>query len=95
MVGITGQAARPASRRRIMAGFAALVGTGAMAACAPGAPAADVSKSKEPVTLRWSTWGDANNPFNSQGIPMGMPLFKQKFPKITVQPEVQLCDWPQ
>ena len=95
MVEITGQAARPASRRRIMAGFAALVGTGAMAACAPGAPAADVSKSKEPVTLRWSTWGDANNPFNSQGIPMGMPLFKQKFPNITVQPEVQLSDWPQ
>jgi len=96
MVEITGPAARPASRRRIMAGFAALVGTGAMAACAPGTgTGADPAKGKEPVTLRWSTWGDANNPFNSQGIPMGMPLFKQKFPNITVQPEVQLSDWPQ
>lgn len=79
---------------------AILSGAGAMsavavAACAPGTGGGDSARSKEPVTIRWSTWGDANNPFNSQGIPQGMPLFKAKFPNITVVPEVQLGDWPQ
>jgi multiple sugar transport system substrate-binding protein len=66
-------------------------------ACAPGGGAGSpdsATLSKEPVTIRWSTWGDANNPFNSAGIPMGMPIFNAKFPHIKVQPEVQLSDWP-
>jgi multiple sugar transport system substrate-binding protein len=86
------------SRRRILTSAAALAGMGMLAACTPGsAPEADTAtKLKEPVTIRWSTWGDANNPFNTQGIPQGMPLFNAKFPNIKVVPEVQVggtLDW--
>ncbi|MGH2355686.1 MAG: ABC transporter substrate-binding protein [Chloroflexota bacterium] len=46
-------------------------------------------KTKEPITLRWSTWGNENNPM-VQGSAAGAELFQQKFPHITVTPEPQV-----
>ncbi|MDQ3702265.1 MAG: extracellular solute-binding protein [Chloroflexota bacterium] len=79
------------TRRSVMAGAATGM-MGLLASCAgPAATGgeAPAAQSKAPVTIRWSTWGDANNPFNSAGIPRGMPIFNLQFPHIKVLPEIQ------
>src|SRR5688500_17054997 len=79
-----------ATRRTVLAGTAALIPAALSACAAPGAsaPAAD----KKPVSLRWSTWGDAANPM-VQVTEKGLAIFKQKFPHITVSAEPQPSGW--
>ncbi|HEV2125289.1 MAG TPA: extracellular solute-binding protein [Chloroflexota bacterium] len=55
-----------------------------------GAPAASL----KPVTIRWSTWGDANNPFNPDAAPKGLEIFNEKYPQVKVEIEPQLSGWP-
>jgi hypothetical protein len=90
------------TRRLALAGGSG--GAGALlAACAgpgaggPGAGGAEgqPATSKEPVVLRWSTWGDGQNPFNTTAAPMGLELFNKRFPNVQVQLEVQLTGWEQ
>ncbi len=87
------------TRREVMASVMPGVASGVvLAACVPGgnSSAEPPGLGKEPVTIRWSTWGDQNNPFNTQAVPRGLQLFTQKFPNVKVEPEVQLePDWPQ
>ncbi|MGH2353452.1 MAG: ABC transporter substrate-binding protein [Chloroflexota bacterium] len=71
-------------------------GTGAAvlattAACAPGGVGgqpASQSVTKQPVTLRWSTWGNDTNPM-VEGAAKGIDIFRQKFPHVTVNAESQ------
>jgi multiple sugar transport system substrate-binding protein len=84
------------TRRMVLA--AAATGTAALAVTACNAPGGSGSapaagQKKEPVTLRWSTWGDAQNPFNTTAAPKGLELFNAKHPHVTVQVEVQVGDW--
>jgi multiple sugar transport system substrate-binding protein len=44
---------------------------------------------KAPVTLRWSTWGDANSPM-VQAAEQGLALFRTRFPTVTVMAEPQV-----
>jgi multiple sugar transport system substrate-binding protein len=73
------------------AGFLALAGSHALGACAPGGGGEPEPQpaSKQPVTLRWSTWGDAANPM-VEGAAKGIELFRQKFPHVTVIAEPQV-----
>jgi multiple sugar transport system substrate-binding protein len=75
----------------------AVIGVGAVAAgCGgPGAAGDQIAqgKSAREVTLRWSTWGDDTNTFNSVGAPQGVKLFNDKFPKIHIGVEPQIGDW--
>ncbi len=69
-------------------GAAALIaacsaGRGGSGEPAPGA------LTKEPVKLRWSTWGDQNNPM-VEGAAKGIELFRQQFPNVTIQAEPQV-----
>ncbi|HEX2326616.1 MAG TPA: hypothetical protein VHQ00_14565, partial [Chloroflexota bacterium] len=90
---------RPPTRRltrRAVARASAALGAAALAgaACAPGAggpsePAPSGPRSGQPVTLRWSTWGDAANPM-AEGAAKGIEIFRQKFPYITVTAEPQV-----
>ncbi|HEU5316890.1 MAG TPA: extracellular solute-binding protein [Chloroflexota bacterium] len=87
-----------ASRRSILSGASLLLGGAALAACAPGQPSGDkISRGKgdRAVTLRWSTWGDDQNSFNTVAAPKGLALFKESFPnvKVVVEPQVGE-DWP-
>ena len=80
------------SRRAMLAGAVASAGP-ALAACLPGrdqgsAPAAP----KEPVTIRWSTYGTSTDPM-VQAVDQGLALFKQQLPHITVEPEPQGPGW--
>lgn len=81
------------SRRGLLARGGALAGSAALlAACASSAGGGTQEApglGKEPVTIRWSTWGDAANPFNTTAVPRGLAIFNQKFPNIKVQPEIQ------
>jgi multiple sugar transport system substrate-binding protein len=65
-----------------------------LAACAtpggaPGAGEGPANVAKAPATIRWSTWGDGQNPFNTTAVPQGLAIFNQKFPNIKVLPEIQ------
>src|SRR5687768_7372663 len=84
------------SRRSILSG--ALFGGAALAACGPfggGGDKISRGKSDRQVTLRWSTWGDDQNSFNSVAAPKGLELFKQSFPNVKVSVEPQVGeDWP-
>lgn len=97
----TGRKGRHAvSRRAFFTGTVA--GVGALgAACVPGAGSGSggdaiarraVARS---VTLRWSTWGDSNNPFNTVGAPQGVARFSQQFPTIKIEIEPQNTGWPE
>jgi multiple sugar transport system substrate-binding protein len=72
--------------------LAACAGPGAGGPAGGGAEGQPAT-SKEPVVLRWSTWGDGQNPFNTTAAPMGLELFNKKFPNVQVQVEVQLTGW--
>lgn len=80
------------SRRGLLRRSGALLAAGVMlGACnatgtGSGEPA---SPSKGPVSLRWSTWGDSQNPFNTTAAPKGVELFNAKFPNIKIQVEDQ------
>jgi multiple sugar transport system substrate-binding protein len=61
------------------------------AACGPigggGRPAQP--SGQQPITLRWSTWGDESNPM-VEGAAKGIEIFRQKFPHVTVKAEPQV-----
>jgi multiple sugar transport system substrate-binding protein len=86
------------SRRMLLARGGALAGAGALlAACGPagggtGDKIAQRQTTRE-VTIRWSTWGDSQNPFNMVAAPRGVKLFNEKSPKIKVEIEPQIGDW--
>lgn len=82
------------SRRNVMRGATAALGTGVvLAACAPGTGGGESSVGKEPVTLRWSTWGNDQHPFNTDAAPKTLALFNQKFPNVKVEVEPQNTGW--
>jgi len=58
----------------------------AIAASPTSAAAAAPGKGK--IALRWSTWGDAQNPF-AQAATQGLQIFQQQHPEIAVTPEDQ------
>src|SRR5262245_17039540 len=93
----TRRAATARSRRRAFLGGATPLGLGAVAAaCAPSGGAGDriaQGQSTREVTLRWSTWSDAQNTFNTVGAPQGVKLFNERFPRIKVEIEPQLAGW--
>ena len=85
-------------RRGLLSGALGLSGGAALAACGPfggGGDKISRGKSDRTVTLRWSTWGDDQNSFNSVAAPKGLELFKQSFPNVKVGVEPQVGeDWP-
>ena len=75
-------------------GAAAALGPGAiLAACAPGSGGGESTLTKDPVTLRWSTWGNDQHPFNTDAAPKTLAVFNQKFPNIKVEVEAQNSGW--
>jgi multiple sugar transport system substrate-binding protein len=90
--------ARGVVRRSVLLRGGALLGGGAvLAACGPGGGAGDriaMGRSTREVTVRWSTWGDSQNPFNLFAAPQGVKVFNEKFPKIKIEIEPQIGDWP-
>jgi multiple sugar transport system substrate-binding protein len=85
------------SRRALVVRAGALVGAGVLAAACGqaaggGERIAQGSTTRE-VTIRWSTWGDDKNTFNTDAAPKGVALFNQKFPKIHISIEPQIGDW--
>lgn len=81
--------------RRHMLRSAPLVASGAaLAACGPARPGAapEITQSRQPVTLRWSTYGTGTDPF-VQAAEQGLALFKQQQPHITVEAEPQAAGW--
>jgi multiple sugar transport system substrate-binding protein len=88
------RAAGGVRRRRLLGGIPALGATGAvLAACAPGGGGADriaQGKSSREVTIRWSTWGDDKNTFNTDAAPKGVKVFGEMFPKVKVVIEPQV-----
>ena len=87
---------RGTRRREALQRGAALLGVGAVGvACAPGGAGGGdriaQGQSTREVTLRWSTWGDSQNTFNSVGAPQGVKLFNEKFPRIKVEIEPQIA----
>jgi multiple sugar transport system substrate-binding protein len=61
-----------------------------LAACAPGpGSGSQPAQNKAPVTLRWSTWGNATSPM-VQAAEKGLTLFRDKFPNVTVTAEPQV-----
>jgi multiple sugar transport system substrate-binding protein len=85
----------PCSRRACLRGLAGGAGAAALAAaCGPmGGDKIARGKSDREVTIRWSTWGDDKNSFNTEAAPQGVKLFGQSFPKIKIAIEPQLADW--
>ncbi|MBI3971023.1 MAG: sugar ABC transporter substrate-binding protein [Chloroflexi bacterium] len=81
------------TRRRMFGRGAVPLGVAAaLAACAPGAAQqgpAGGTRTKQPVTLRWSTWGNDKNPM-VEAAAKGAALFKEKLPHVTVEPEPQV-----
>ncbi len=78
--------------RRVLLAATALAPV-AVAACATGRQ--DVqpgTASKEPATIRWSTYGNSTDPM-VQAVEQGLALFKQQQPHITVEPESQGPSW--
>lgn len=78
---------RTALRTAAVAGAA-----GVAAACGVGGSSGSSGPGtlgKEPVTIRWSTWGNENNPM-VEGAAKGVDLFREKFPNVTVKPEPQI-----
>ncbi len=65
---------------------AAASASGSSAAPQPTTAAAAPAKGK--VALRWSTWGNAQNPF-AQAATQGLAIFQQQHPDIQVTPEDQ------
>src|SRR5438094_687845 len=90
-------AVRTVSRRAVLSQTAAVVGVGMLAAACGGAGGGGdkiaQGKSAREVNIRWSTWGDDTNTFNSVGAPQGVKLFNEKFPKIHISVEPQIGDW--
>ncbi|HEV2125799.1 MAG TPA: extracellular solute-binding protein, partial [Chloroflexota bacterium] len=80
-----------ATRRRVFGG-AVTVGAVSLAACGVGPAqqqAGGSMQSKQPITLRWSTWGNEANPM-ADAAAKGAAIFKEKFPHVTVTPEAQV-----
>jgi multiple sugar transport system substrate-binding protein len=87
---------RGASRRVFVAGTLGTLGTGVLAAACGSIGGGDtIAKgiTTRTVTLRWSTWGDSQNTFNSVGAPQGVRAFNMQFPNIKVEIEPQLSGW--
>jgi multiple sugar transport system substrate-binding protein len=86
-----------AIRRQTLLRAGALAGLGAVAAaCTPTGGGGDriaQGQSTREATVRWSTWGDSQNTFNSVGAPQGVKLFNEKFPKVKIEVEPQLTGW--
>ena len=77
------------TRRRLTSLTLLTLASPIAAACgAPSSPSAS-TQSRQPVTLRWSTWGNENNPM-VQGAAQGIEIFRQKFPHVTVKAEAQV-----
>ncbi len=82
------------TRRMVLSRGAALLGGGgALAACGPARGGERPVEVKGPVTLRWSTWGGDQHPFNTDAAPKTLALFNKKFPNIKVEVEPQNGDW--
>ena len=67
-----------------------------LAACAPiggGGDKIAKGRSGREVTIRWSTWGDDKNTFNTTAAPQGVKLFNESFPNIKISVEPQVGDW--
>src|SRR5688572_26829126 len=78
------------TRRRIALTTFSAGTTALLAACAPGsASGPQATLGKEPISLRWSTWGNATSPM-VQAADKGLALFKEKFSNVTVTPEPQV-----
>jgi multiple sugar transport system substrate-binding protein len=75
-----------APRANAASASSAATSSSAVSATSPGAAAAAPAKGK--ITLRWSTWGDAQNPF-AQAATQGLQIFQQQHPEIIVTPEDQ------
>jgi multiple sugar transport system substrate-binding protein len=88
----TRQSTRGRTRRAALATAAGLPAALSSAACLPGRGEGGPPASKEPVTIRWSTWGNSANPF-VQAAEQGLALFRQQQPHITVVPEPQEAGW--
>ena len=83
------------TRRHYLSGTAAGAAGALLAACgAGGAAPQNPNVAKEPVTLRWSTWGGDAHPFNTDAAPKTLALFNAKFPNIKVEVEPQNSGWP-
>src|SRR5918995_1395706 len=78
------------TRRAVVTATTAVAGAG-LAACGATGPgsSAPSARTREPVTLRWSTWGNENNPM-VEGAAKGIEIFQQKYPHITVKAEPQV-----
>lgn len=80
------------TRRRLLGTASCLLPAASwlLAACGPLQPgSAGRGQTKQALTLRWSTWGDDKNPMaDAAGKAAG--LFKEKFPRVTVEPEAQV-----
>jgi multiple sugar transport system substrate-binding protein len=82
------------SRRSFVTRAGALFGVGSLlAACGGAGGAGDKiaqNKTSRQVTLRWSTWGDDKNSFNTDAAPKGMKLFQERNPnvKVTIEPQI-------
>src|SRR5919202_717875 len=80
-----------ASRRSVIRAGAGAGVVSVLSACAGGGQAGgqQPNVTKQPVTIRWSTWGDESNPM-VEGSAKGAAIFKEKFPNVTVKPESQV-----
>ena len=76
-------------RSFVLATTAAAVVSPVAVACGGASTPPTGSQSRQPVTLRWSTWGNDNNPM-VQGAAQGIEIFRQKFPHVTVSAEPQV-----
>ena len=82
-----------APTRRALLAVTLAAGAPALAACLPGRDQGSaLAAPKEPVTIRWSTYGTSTDPM-VQAVDQGLALFKQQLPHITVEPEPQGPGW--
>ena len=67
------------SRRRVIGYGSVSLALGVLAACAgPGAGGEKIArgKSNRQVTMRWSTWGDEKNSFNTDAAPKNTSKYR-------------------
>ncbi len=79
------------SRRSVIRTGAGAVAVSILSACGGAGQGGQQQPNltKQPVTIRWSTWGDESNPM-VDGAAKGVAIFKEKFPNVTVKPEAQV-----
>ena len=83
------QSAVPVTRRGLTLAAGAGVATAFLAGCGAAPREASPVQGKQPVTLRWSTWGNQNNPM-TEAAASAAEIFREKHPHVTVTPEAQV-----